>query len=404
MKGIKLANVMILVSGLALCVLGIVLLMVDGARQRGDPPQVMPQTTEEFLAVGDELAGKHNCNFCHRTEAPATHPPDRANCQQCHQLRDRVENLAPPLKHIAERRSEEWIRRYLRYPYPVRENSRDRMPDLLLSDYEVEVFTGYLLALAGDRIAELPIFGPAREAEPDAARLARGKDLWDKHQCGTCHSLGEHIVKPMYHDNGKPVTPAQVFAPRLDLVHARVRPNWLAAAIRDPDKWLPWAAMATGAITDTEANELAWYVMNAVPDPKTGVTHDHVMAILMANCNGCHYGPQGNAPEATNPAGGAGWLGTWGAQPRRLDLMTLEGLTRGALDDLGKPRPTVVPYAENSPLLMHLNGRKQPHMPMDTHPLRADEVAKIREWIMAGAKGPKSQGGIKVNPPIEMGD
>lgn len=404
MKGIKLANVIILISGLALVVLGIVLLMADGARERGVQLQVMPQSHEEFLAVGAELAAKHNCNFCHRTEAPATHPPDRANCQQCHQLRDRVENLAPPLTHIAERRTAEWIRRYLRYPYTIRDNSRDRMPDLLLTDYEIEVFTGYLLALAQDRIAALPTFAPAREETPDSTRLAKGRALWDKHLCGTCHSLGEHSVKPLYHADGKPVTPAQVFAPRLDLAHARVRPNWLAAAIREPDKWLPWAGMTAGAITGSEADELAWYVMNAVPDPKTSITHDHVMAILMANCNGCHYGPQQNAPEATNPEGGAGWLGTWGAKPRKLDLMTLEGVLRGAVDDLGKPRPSVVPYAENSPLLMHLNGRKQPHMPMDTNPLPAAEIANIREWIMAGAKGPKVQGGIKVNPPIEMGD
>ncbi|MBK8208145.1 MAG: c-type cytochrome [Planctomycetes bacterium] len=408
MRGIKLSNVIILVSGIALCVLGVVLLIVDGTRERGpvegSPQAELPKNKAEFLAAGEVLAKQHNCNFCHRTEAPKDHPPDRANCQQCHQLRSRPENLAPPLKHIAERRPEEWIRRYLRYPYAIRGNSNDRMPDLSLSDFEIEVLTGYLVALADDRINELPAFKPQREKEPDASRLEGAAMLWDQYQCGTCHSLGAHTLTPRYQANGLPVVQAQVFAPRLDTAFARTRPEWLAAAIADPAKWLPWAGMTAPGISQDEANELAWYVINAVPSPKTNVTHDEVMSILMSRCNGCHYAPQETAPEATNPAGGAGWLDTWSAKARKLDLVTYAGLRRGAVDDLGRPRPSVVPYAENSPLLAHLEGRKQPHMPFGANPLPAAEIAKIREWIMAGAPGPEVKGGIQVNPPIEMGD
>jgi cytochrome c551/c552 len=391
-------NLIVLVAGLGLAIFGIVVL-VGGSGEM--PTNALPKTRAEFLAAGEELVKQHNCNYCHRTDPPADHAPDRANCQQFHQLHNRPENLAPPLKHVAERRTEEWIRRYLRYPYPIRTSSHDRMPDLLLSDFEVEVLTGYLLVLAQDRMAELPETAPAREKSPDAARLARGKALWDKYACGTCHSLGEHKVAPQYGPNGVPLVPAVVFSPPLDRVWTRARLEWIAAAIRDPDKWLPWAGMTVEGITDADANELAWYVMNAVRTPDPAPTHNDVMGVLAGACNACHYGPQENASPATNPEGGAGWLATWSQNARKLDLTTYEGLRRGALDDLGRPRPAVVPYAENSPLIAHIEGWKQPRMPFGANPLGDEQIDIIRRWIMAGAPGPDVTD-IPQRPPLPI--
>jgi hypothetical protein len=113
------------------------------------------------------------------------------------------------------------------------------------------------------------------------------------------------------------------------------------------------------------------------------VTADEVMAILQARCSACHYGPNENAGEESNPAGGAGYIGIW-SKPRKLDLMTLEGLMRGAVDDYGLPRPTVVPHAENSPLIMHLRGLKPPEMPFAGDPLPEEEIDKIERWMRSG--------------------
>jgi cytochrome c2 len=384
---IRLSNLVILFTGLGLAVFG-VMLLIQGS---GKPmPEVLPKTRAEFLAAGEELVKQHNCNYCHRTDPPADHAPDRVNCQKCHQLHDRPEHLAPPLKHIAERRTEDWIRRYLRYPYPIRTQGPHRMPDLLLSDFEVEVLTGYLAALAQERLEELPEYKPQRESVPDAARLERGRGLWNRFGCGTCHSLGEHQVEAQYGPRGEPVLAPVVFAPPLDTMWTRTRPEWIAAAIIEPHKWLPWSGMTSEGITAEDANELAWYVVNAVPSPEATVTHHAVMGILQSRCGACHYGPQENASPAMNPEGGAGWIEVWGNKARKLDLVSYEGLLRGAVDDFGNARPTVVPYAENSPLLAHIEGRKQPHMPFGGDPLPQSEIDTIRRWIMSGAPGPKS--------------
>ncbi len=401
MRAIKWSNLILLGSGLALTISGIALLVVGSAGSPGI--QALPQSRTEFLSAGEELVKQHNCNFCHRTEPPPSHAPDRANCQQCHQLHARVENLAPPLQHIAERRTEDWIRRYLRYPYAIRTGSADRMPDLQLSDLEIEVLTGYMLALAQERLAQLPETAPQRDEEPDAGRLERGKALWDRYTCGTCHSLGDHRVVAEYGPGGVPTVNAVVFSPPLDLAWTRTRPGWIAAAIKDPAKWLPWAGMVVPEISEQDAHELAWYVMNAVPTPVNTATHHDVMGVLAANCNGCHYGPREDASPATNPEGGAGWLATWTRYPRKLDLISYEGLRRGSLDDLGRPRPVVVPYAENSPLLAHLDGRKHPRMPFGLDPLRDEQVEVIRRWIMAGAPGPEVAD-IPTRPPLPISE
>lgn len=387
MRGIKLSNLIVLIAGLALTLLGIALLLYDGSRPRG--PQWMaelPRNQAEFLAAGAELVKRHNCNFCHVTEPPADHAPNRANCQQCHQLYNRAENLAPPLNHLAERRSEEFIRRYLRYPYPIRTQSADRMPDLGLSDFEVEVLTGYLLATAADRISQLPEYAPERESRPDSARLSAGRALWDRYACGSCHSLGDERVVPSFGPQGTPLMAGAVFAPPLDDAWQRTRPQWIAAAIRDPAKWLPYSEMTIAVISEADANELAWFVMNAVPSPEPTVSFSEVQGVLQAHCGSCHYGPREDASPASNPEGGAGWLATWNDHPRKLDLLSYEGVMRGGFDDLGKPRPSVVPYAPNSPMIAHLEGWKQPRMPFGVSPLPPEDVELIRNWILQGAR------------------
>jgi len=400
MNRLKLANIALFVAGLGLVLVGVVLMLTSETTAPAPAPQTdaLPEGAE-LVAAGEKLVAEHNCNFCHRTERPDSHPTVRDNCQLCHQFHDRPENLAPPLKHIAERRPEDWIRRYLRYPYKLRPQSPDRMPDLALSDRTVEVLTRYLGAIAR------PVSGRAigRELEPSEARLEDGRVLFKRFGCDGCHKLGNREFELERKADGSLVQPAGVFAPDLTMAFNRLRPEWVVQAIRDPVAWMPWSGMPPQVMTADEAELLAWYVFNAGPRHQTKVDHHRVEAILRARCNGCHYGPDPKAGPSTNPQGGAGWLGTWG-KPRKLDLMSIEALMRGAVDDLGRPRPTVIPWAENAPLLMHLKGLKQPHMPFGGDPLPPDELAELEDWIKGGAPVPVKQGGIKVAPPIEMGN
>lgn len=398
MKGIKLANIVLLVSGVGLTVLGVVLLLVDGARDDDGTPPGEPLT-------GEELIAGHDCNFCHRTEPPVDRQHlARDNCQQCHQYTDRPEYLAPPLDTIAERRPEPWLRRFLKYPYPVRENSMHRMPDLLLSDREVETLTRHLVNTASDGIENLPDWRPQRDATPDPERLAAGRQLWEQYDCATCHSLGDHETTPQWDDEGNPVLTPVIFAPRLDDAWTRLRPEWIAEAVRRPALHLPFADMTQHDIPLEDARELAWFIWNAVPSPAAEVSHNDVMGVLLRHCADCHYGPDDDADFASNPEGGAGWIATFGAPERRLDLRSYDGLMTGAVNDLGERRPSVVPYASNSPILMHLKGLKQPRMPFGRDPVPAEEIELIERWIMSGAPGPAEATDDAPDSPFEFDD
>jgi mono/diheme cytochrome c family protein len=401
-------NWIVFALGLGLVTAGLLMVFSRDAHAPSGPAAVdrLPESRDELLAAGRRIIDERRCEWCHRTppEAPVAHP--RANCQACHQREKIVDHLAPPLERIAERRPPEWLRRYLRHPYPIRASSSSRMPDLLLSDFEVEVLARTLEALGEARIASLSALPAPERARPEDEadpRLARGRELWSRYSCATCHELAGKEAHAM--TAAEPPRPEHLFAPALDLAFTRVRPQWLAQAIRRPSQWMPYSGMLEHPeMTEAEARDLAWFVMNAVPDPKPSVSVDQVLQVLRMRCNGCHYGPDPKAQPATNPEGGAGWIAGFSGKPRRLDLMSYEGLARGSVDDLGLLRRVVVPYAENSPILRHLKGLKQPAMPMGKNPLPPDELALIEDWVRQGARGPLKSGGIRVNPPLELGD
>lgn len=380
MDRFRLANIVLLIAGAGLVATGAAMLL---SFPRPAAPDQLPPDGPALMAEAGRIVRERNCNFCHRTERPADLAHARDNCQLCHQYKERPEHLAPPLEKIAERRPEEWIRRYLRYPYKLREHSSDRMPDMQLSDREVHVLTRYLGGLAETAIESLPPTTIARETAPSAERLAQGSALYEKFSCAQCHTLGTHKAVLARDFTGKLAVPAARFAPSLDKAWNRTRPQWLVAAIMRPDKWMPWAQMPPTGMTEKDAELLAWYVLNAVADPQPSVTNEEVQAILTARCASCHYGPDENARDSRNPAGGAGWIATWG-KARKLDLTSMEGLLRGAVDDHGNPRPTAVAFAENSPLLMHIRGHKQPAMPFGADALPAEEIDKLERWVLAG--------------------
>ncbi|MBI4617185.1 MAG: hypothetical protein HY720_26465 [Planctomycetes bacterium] len=382
---------------------GLVALLAAAVRvaDRASPPWpgdlALPRTREEILASGGRVVRDRGCEYCHRTEpgTPVEHP--RANCQDCHAREGIADFLALPLARIAERRPGDWLRRFLRYPYPVRSNQPSRMPDLDLSDFEVEVLALYLEELGREQVQRQGSPGPEREESPDPARLAEGRRCFEEKGCAKCHAMGDSLPS-------EAISVEARAAPDLTLAWQRVRPGWLAGAIREGHRSMPWSAMPDDpAMGEEDARLLAWYVANAVPSPRPEVSYGEVQRIFDERCLACHYGPRADPPPTANPEGGAGWLATWGRHPRKLSLESYEDLVRGSTDDLGLRRPVVVRFAANSPLLAHLSGAKHPAMPFGLPPLPRAEYEKVEAWVLSGARGPSEQGGVTVHPPIEVG-
>src|SRR5436309_3099176 len=88
--------------------------------------------------------------------------------------------------------------------------------------------------------------------------------------------------------------------------------------------------------------------------------YQDVVPVLKAHCLGCHSGDR--------PKG-------------RLDMSTLEGLKTG-----GKHGTPFVPgKPEESLLYLLVTGAKKPSMPPEKEmPLREEEIARLRAWILSG--------------------
>jgi mono/diheme cytochrome c family protein len=310
-------------------------------------PHPLPATDGELAAEAEQIITRRACRGCHR-------PEDGTETES-------AANLAPPLARIAERRPGDWLRRFLRYPYTIRPHQLERMPQLGLSDREIEVLTRYLEWLTRDRIASLPTEGPSREAQPRYPRILTGRRLFVKYNCMNCHSLGQHQIRIQRDEQGNVVFQhGALQAPDLSNVWQRVRPQWLVAMIQHPPDWMPWSRMPELNVSEQDVQDLAWYLTNAVPSPATQVTAGDIQSLLRDKCASCHSG--------TDPA-------------RGLDLSSLAGLRRGAQDQYASRYPAVVPFAENSPLLGRLaRGDAE-------HALQPEELAQLREWILAGAPG-----------------
>lgn len=417
----------VLICGLALCVTGVLAIMLrSGEAPRSPRPSEsalrsptaadLPARPDEIRAAGARLVSEKKCNYCHRLDPAEIPDHPQENCQSCH-LRSNPPihyHLAPPLSSIGARRPGAWLRRYLRYPYAVREHSPSRMPDMGLTDSEVEVSARYLELLANTDLAALNQSGPKREPQPDPARIEQGKALAARFTCTMCHSFDAIEAGWLSDPAILASNPGALFAPDLSQTWHRVRPGWLKGAILKPHQVMPWAGMPTNSsMSEADAELLAWYVMNCAPDvaplkikdagAEVTVGYAQVQEIFTLRCLSCHYGPRPDPPMTASPQGGAGWQGTWG-KPRQLSLESYEHVMAGALDDLGRRRAVVVPFAPNSPILMHLRGFKPPLMPYGRDPLPENELRIIENWVLSGARGPHRQGGITIHPPLEFED
>ena len=66
-------------------------------------------------------------------------------CDTCHTVTDRGGTVGPVLNQVANRRTEDWIRRWLRDPNEVKPGTR--MPKFDFTEDEYEEAVGYLAAL-----------------------------------------------------------------------------------------------------------------------------------------------------------------------------------------------------------------------------------------------------------------
>lgn len=183
------------------------------------------------IAAGREVAAKYSC-------------------RGCHVLDDGVGgDVGPDLRISAQKLYPQWVRTFLKAPreygkiYPWRVY---RMPDLRLSDDEVQVMANYLAAVGKRKDTPPALPNPATFP---AAKLADGQLLFML-RCTECHNLGNVIQVPAAKQQG----------PDLIRVTRRVDYEWAKNWILNPKKIDPNTKMIIPDLNPDQVDEVRMFV------------------------------------------------------------------------------------------------------------------------------------------------
>ncbi len=172
------------------------------------------------------------------------------SCRGCHVLDDGTGgDVGPDLRVSAQKLFPEWVHTFLKAPrdygkiYPWRIY---RMPDLRLSDEEVEVMTRYLATIGKRKHGPMTLpdtskFPPEKVGEGQLVFFLR---------CTECHNLGTVIETPLVKQQG----------PDLIRVAHRVDYEWAQTWILNPRKIDPKTRMIIPDITPEQVDAVRMFV------------------------------------------------------------------------------------------------------------------------------------------------
>jgi mono/diheme cytochrome c family protein len=166
----------------------------------------------------------------------------RYRCLSCHSVNGTGGTLSTvAFDRIGSQLQRDYIERFLLDPVAVRVGLAERMPKLGIDKEEATTLAGYLSAVFVDDALESPV-----PVEPDAA--ARGTRLYADLGCRGCH---------MTTDRG-----GGYLGPGLAGSGARLKPGWVVAFLRDPERWKPGTLQPDYGLTQQQARDLTAYVMS----------------------------------------------------------------------------------------------------------------------------------------------
>lgn len=198
-----------------------------------------------------------SCGQCHH--APMAGTPRlnegrellaRYGCVRCHTVRQAdgstmaATDNPPPLTHIADKTSREWVYAWLKDPASYAASAT--MPNFQLSDADARDISAFLMSnsvpLPGDTVA-VP-------ASPKASDPAAGASLYGESFCASCHAAQNSAGNLVGGNIG----------PELTRVGTKVKPEWLQAWLKDPRNYDEHTQMPHYRWTDQELTILAGYV------------------------------------------------------------------------------------------------------------------------------------------------
>ena len=188
-------------------------------RKAGDP------STGPALAEGRKLVTRFNCQGCHIIEGEGRWIADAMSDDS---------NLPPSLASQGSRTQADWLFGFLHDPSSVelRPWLDVRMPTFGFSDEHANTVIGYFAAL--DESTPFT----SEPASPAARDVALGGEIFGMLQCARCHPAGPDALAALGGGEAD-------LAPSLLLAQDRLRFDWVAEWIKDPQLLVPGTKMPT---------------------------------------------------------------------------------------------------------------------------------------------------------------
>jgi len=251
-----------------------------------------------------------SCGQCHR--APLSGTPQlnlgrnllaRSGCVHCHTIKlsngspMQATDDPPPLSHIADKTTREWIYAWLKDPQAYAVSAT--MPNFKLSDDNARDISAFLIAsstpLPGDTapVAASPSKTPT---DPTA-----GASLYGESFCASCHAVQNAAGNVVGGEVG----------PELTRIGNKVKPEWLQVWLRNPRIYDPTTGMPHFRFSDQQITVLTGFLQNKTDsdllanvhlDPATPEQIAHGKTLVTEyGCASCHEIPGIKKPENFAP-------------------------------------------------------------------------------------------------------
>jgi mono/diheme cytochrome c family protein len=287
---------------------------------RGQGPSTeVAEAHETTLAWEQPILPTHfiqgACGSCHHGDLPETPQLNRGralldelNCSGCHRLQgiERPVMLGPDLSSVGTKVSREWIYKWLKEPRTITEadgnvtvngvenEEEPRMPKFRLTEQELRALSAFL----SEQRAKEPEpvkFDPRVLAawSKNPALLDQGELRFRQMFCSTCHALA--VTRA-----GETKLVGGDIGPELTKAGTKVKPDWLAAWLRNPQAYLPNSQMPRYEWSDADLFQVTQYIQAKLTDPdllgsvpQLGPPTDDEVKLgrrlfLEKGCAGCH--------------------------------------------------------------------------------------------------------------------
>jgi len=167
-------------------------------------------------------------------------------CGLCHDVSANGINIPPSLANASDKFQTAWIEVYLKAPYRRRWASAGarpllRMPNFLLSDEEARALAAFLATRRDTTRIKKFYF------EVDSTKGKEGEQIYQEYACYGCHKVA-----------GK----GGDLGPDLNEAGKRLRPEYLAAFLQNPQAFIPDSPMKISALWEEEVRALVSYLMS----------------------------------------------------------------------------------------------------------------------------------------------